>query len=327
MRKLALGIAAFMAVSVVGLSGCKNEKTDWQVYMPDGAPALALALPMSQDAEDDGVEYHVVSSTTITTFVTGNSPTADVCVLPVNLAAKLLGNGDAYQMLGIATHGNLYFLSEEDTTYSRENVSLLIGKTVGVVQLNNVPGLTLKAALADLDVPYNDLSGGGATVDNAVNLKAVTPTALTGADVYLLPSPAADLRAANGTMNFVGSLQELYGGENGYPQAAIVAKKSVLEDGREWIAQLLERMDENAAWLQTAEKTVIADAVSSHLTKGLTPTFTAVNLTDGAIAHSGVWLQRMDNDAVLQVKDFLQKIIEIDGQMAAMPSDGFFKAL
>ncbi len=72
---------------------------------------------------------------------------------------------------------------------------------------------------------------------------------------------------------------------------------------------------------------MIADPVSSHLTKGLTPTFTAANLTDGAIAHSGVWLQRMDNGAVLQVKDFLQKIIEIDSQMAAMPSDGFFKAL
>ena len=53
----------------------------------------------------------------------------------------------------------------------------------------------------------------------------------------------------------------------------------------------------------------------------------ALDLTDGAIAHSGVWMQRMDNSTVLQVKDFLQKIIEIDGQMAAMPSDGFFKAL
>lgn len=326
MRKLALGIAALMAVSVFGLSGCKKDEKNWQVYMPDGAPALALALPMSQDAENDGVEYHVVSSTTITTFVTGNTPAADVCVLPVNLAAKLLGNGDEYQMLGVATHGNMYFLSDGDTDYSQENVSLLIGKTVGVVQLNNVPGLTLKAALCDLDVPYNDLSGGGAAVENAVNLKAVTPTALTGADVYLLPSPEADLRVASGTMNFAGSLQELYGGENGYPQAAIVAKRSVLEDGA-WIAQLLERMEENTAWLQTADKAVIAGAVSSHLTKGLTPKFTAANLTDGAIAHSGVRLQRMDNGAVLQVKDFLQKIIEIDGQMAAMPSDGFFKAV
>ena len=67
-----------------------------QVYMPDGAPALALAKLMNEGGTD--AEYHVVDSSTIQVYVTGDAPAADVCVLPVNLASKLLGTGEEYQM-------------------------------------------------------------------------------------------------------------------------------------------------------------------------------------------------------------------------------------
>ena len=324
MKKIALLIAAAIAASVFGFSGCKKERETLDVYMPDGAPALALGLPMYEDGADDGVEYHVVSATAVHTYVTGKEPKADVCVLPVNLAAKLLGAGDVYKLAGVVTHGNMYFLSSDGVVYHQQNVSLLIGKTVGVVQLDNVPGLTLKAALGRLGIAYNDLSNGASPREDAINLRAANPAALTGGDLYMLPSPEADWRVANTDLEFAGSLQELYGGENGYPQAVIVVKNSVLEKDSAWVQQLLSTIERTPEWLQTAEKSVIANTVKAHLTKGLTAKFTAETLTDAAIARSGISLQRMDGGAVATVESFLQEIVQIDASKAAIPSQGFY---
>ena len=53
----------------------------------------------------------MIDAQAVAGYVTGASPAADYCVLPVNLASKLLGSGDAYRMLGTVTNGNLYFLT------------------------------------------------------------------------------------------------------------------------------------------------------------------------------------------------------------------------
>ena len=326
MKKWALALAACFAVGTLSAFGCQKNPQNIDVYLPDGAPALGLALPMYEDTAEDGVEYHVVSANTLHTFTTGNDPAAEVCVMPVNAAAKLLGDASVYQMAGVLTHGNLYLLAKEDATYTRENISDLVGKTIGVLQLNNVPGLTLKACLKGLNTPYNDLSGGGEHLDGAVNLRAVStsPMTLTGADLYLLPSPEADWRVDSGEWKFVGDLQTLYGDEGGYPQAVIVVKKEVLRKRGDWVRSLLSEIDEGEAWLSTAEKSVIAGAVQAHLADGLTPKFTAETLTDGAIARSGIRLQRMDGGAVAEVKAFLQSLLEVDGNFSAMPSDDFY---
>ena len=325
MRKFACALAALLMVTAALAVGCRPKmgQDTIDVYMPDGAPALALGYPMYEDKPDDGVEYHVVSSATIQSFVTGNDPKAEVCVLPVNLAAKLLGNGGAYKMAGVVTHGNMYLLAKDDTQYSRANASDLIGKTVGVVQLNNVPGLTLKVALSSLEVPYVDLSSGTNKSDAAVNLLPVDVQTLAGADVYLVPSPAADKRVEKAGFSFVGSLQELYG-EGGYPQAAIVVKNEILEKSGEWFASFMRSVRASAGWLEITEKAVIAETVKNFLADGLTPTFTAENLTAGAIAHSGVWLQYMDDSGVQAVESFLQSLVAIDASKAAVPERQFY---
>ena len=324
MRKLALGLAALIVAAAACFGGCQKNEKDWGVYMPDGAPALAFALPMSEDNDNDGLEYHVVAATSIQAYVTGKTPDAEVCVLPVNLAAKLLGDGSTYQMVGVATHGNLYLVSQDDVQYTQKNVSALIGKTIGVAQLNNVPGLTLKAALGALGVPYNDLSSGGAAKEDAVNLRAANPLQLSGADLYLLPSPVAEQKSAQG-FSIVGSLQQIYGGENGYPQAAIVAKKSVLEKDAEKLSALLAKVDANTAWLKTSKKESIINALAAHLPEGMKPTFTAATLTDEVITHCGVWMQYMDENAVVQVDEFLKRLTKIDGEKAAVPVSSFYR--
>ena len=129
------------------------------VYAPDGAPAVGLAKLISENALDN-TEYHVVDPATVQALVGGAEPKADICVLPVNVAVKLLGNAKNYKLIGTLTHGNLYLLSKNSTEISVNNLEQLKGKTVGVVNLAQVPGLTFKLILKNYGIefvePYDD---------------------------------------------------------------------------------------------------------------------------------------------------------------------------
>ena len=93
-----------------------SDNFNYTIAMPDGAPALALAQLMSENMQFGGtVNYSVVNANTIQTYVTGENPQAELCVLPVNAAAMALGSGENYKMLGTVTHGNIYILSTTET--------------------------------------------------------------------------------------------------------------------------------------------------------------------------------------------------------------------
>ena len=156
-RKISLVLAGLTLVAGLAV-GCKENQDEITIYMPDGAPALALAQLMAEDKEDDGVTYNVVSATMITSKVTNedNAKNADLCVMPVTAASKLLGNGERYKMLGVVTHGNLYLVAKNGTPLTAENMSALQGKTVGVLQINEVPGLTLKTVLNKYGLTYKE---------------------------------------------------------------------------------------------------------------------------------------------------------------------------
>lgn len=131
-----------------------------KIYAPDGAPALGLAKLMAGGVsfgEHAETEYNIVDASLIQTFVTGANPQADICVLPVNLAVKLLGSGEKYKLLGTLTHGNLYLLSKNGEKITSENLSSLKGKTVGVVNLAAVPGLTFKLILKNNGIEYAEI--------------------------------------------------------------------------------------------------------------------------------------------------------------------------
>ena len=130
-----------------------------KVYAPDGAPALALANMLAGSETPNGAEmdFEVVDASIIHTFVTGANPQADICILPVNLAVKLLGGGEKYKLLGTLTHGNLYLLSNGKTGITPANMLELRGKTVGVINLAQIPGLTFKLILKNNSLEYSEL--------------------------------------------------------------------------------------------------------------------------------------------------------------------------
>ena len=323
---LASLLAVICSFACLGFGGCKPTG-DLTVYMPDGAPALAFAKLMHEDTEEDGFTYKVVAPNLIKTKVTytDESKNADLCVLPLTAATKLLGNGESYQMLAAVTHGNLYLISKDTgVSYTAENINALKGKTVGVLQLNEVPGLVLKTVLSKLGVAYQE---NGTASSDKVNLVPITGAqdvgALTGVDLYLLAEPAVSAQKAKG-FEIVGNLQALYGGENGYPQAVLVIKKSVI--AKDWgrVYAWLQKLDTAHEWLNTAAGTDIVAAVTAHLDdESYSTSLKAPLLSSAVLGRCGVWYQ-YSTAAMPEVKAFITAAQAVNANMATMPKDEFF---
>ena len=169
-------IIALMCAAAFCLSACGNKTNgSITVYAPDGAPALALARLMSGGTDFvERVSYKIVSSEEISSSVTYNdeSKNADMCILPVNTASKLVGNGQRYKMLGTVTHGNLYIVAGKDKpTVTADNIaSTLGGARIGVVNLAGFPGAATRLVLKKHGIL------------NGVTLEGVAATQVTGTE-------------------------------------------------------------------------------------------------------------------------------------------------
>ncbi len=331
--------ALFLVTGSALFAACDKESARVSVYMPDGAPALAMAQLMSEEMQFGGeVSYNVVDSTAIQTYVGGDDPQADVCVLPVNLAAQTMGSGSVYRMLGTVTHGNIYFLSSKhpDAALTTENLAdLLVGKTVGCIQLNNVVGLTLRLVLAQNDVDYaviEDVSQAAADKVNILNIadpaSGITPAAeydymvaaepVVTTKVNATASNAEGMRLVN-----VGDLQALYG-EGGYPQAVLVAKTSLIESQPAFIESLIEAVKANADWVKAETTSVesIVAAVSAHLPSGAKGTLTVQNLNKDVIGRCAVRFAAAA-ECKEEVNAFLAALSQAAGKTFSV-SDAFF---
>lgn len=339
MKKLLIAATMSAAVFVCGniFAACstqENPSTEGKtpssltVVMPDGAPALSVAKLLAEDEEGDEAEYKVVDASTIQTYVTGENPSADVCILPVNLASKLLGTGSVYKMVGASTHGNLYIISSSSTEeITKENVSSLIGKRVGVVNLANVPGLIFKAILDESGLSYNEITSDGEFASDKVNLVAVDASSVVPSedfDYYVLPEPAATTKVNKvPSFNFVGDLQSLYGEGEGYVQAVMVVKSEYLSAYTDYIEKFLSEVSSNEEWILSAETSVVVEAVTTHLTEGMTPTFSAANLNSQVIEHCNLSFTYAKS-CVSETNDIIDKFISINPNSAAKVEESFF---
>ncbi len=326
MKKITAILAACL-LCVACCFGCKKREADITVYMPDGAPALAMAQLLAEDSEVDGVSYRVVAPSLIASKVTNKAEekNADLCVMPLTAASKLLGDGERYSMLGTVTHGNLYLVAKEGE-YTAENLSTLIGKKVGVLQIKEVPGITLKVVLEKLAIPYQEMGNDGGMVGDKVNLLPISGANAVGtveAECFLLAEPAASAQSAKG-YKIVGDLQALYGGEEGYPQAVLVAKNSLLENRGDWVKDFTEKLRGGETWLQAKSGEEIVAAVTTHLEdKGAASSLKAGLLSKQALGRCGIRFAYAIKEKQ-KTEDFLSAVLTVNGQAAARVKDNFY---
>lgn len=286
----AAACAAAISFALPACGAADEDVTKVSVYMPDGAPALAMAQLMV-DEPDLGadVEYNVVAASAIATYVSGG--TADVCILPVNAAVQVASNGENYSMLGVVTHGNLYMLSADEQEVTRDGLDELVGKTVGCIQLSSFVGAVFKIILEEENIPYTvveDISAASPEAVNLINIanpaQEISPAA--GFDYMIAAEPVVTAKTSTGALKVVGDLQELYG-EEGYPQAVMVAKNSLISQSPEFITSLISAMNGNAEWILSDDASV-ADIVAAINSNGGANSLTENNLKPATIERCAI---------------------------------------
>ena len=215
---------------------------------------------------------------------------------------------------------------EEESTITSGTLFALVGKTVGVLQINEVPGLTFKAVLNKYDIPWQEVTNDGGMVADKVNLLVITGPDAVGtvdADYFMIAEPAASAQAKKGYA-IVGDLQMLYSGINGYPQAVLVAKKSLVETKSEWVQDFASKVEESAAWLYGASGEEIVEAVSAHMEdKGTATSLKAPLLSTAVLGRCGI---RFSYAAAcsMEVEGFLSAMLAVNNKAVAIPSSTFY---
>ena len=130
---------------------------------------------------------------------------------------------------------------------------------------------------------------------------------------------------SSNAFRFAGDLQELYGGENGYPQAVLVAKKSVIESDSAAVGTMISYMEGSAEYLAQASAQTVVDLLADYYTEGMTPSLNANNLTSEVIANCSVRFTPAQ-ECKERVNAFLAELIAISPDFTSAVDDAFYYA-
>lgn len=233
MKKVILIAILFVfCLSIVfTFAGCDNGE-QLQIYVPDGAPSLAVANVIDGDKIGD-YKANVTISTGEDVVAKCGSGQADIAVVPTNAAAKVCSARNDYQLFTTNVWGLLYVVGWSDVSSILE----LNGKTVASIGMGNTGEYLFKRVLDVNNVSYTDRNGVKLNyVDDGTT--AVGMLMQNKCDFALLGEPAATnaiSRAATQgkTLYRVFDLQALWkdvteSDKTGYPQASVIVKKSLL---------------------------------------------------------------------------------------------------
>lgn len=326
MKKRLLALLLGGVLGLFALSGCGKPDTVYlDVFMPDGAPALVMAKLMHDENQlgRENVRYTVTAAGSISEPVIQRE--AAFVLMPVNAATLVAGSGEAYKLISVNTHGNLYIIGRGGAATLE---SLADDKaSLAVVNLSNVPGLTLRHILDKKGIAYSTDGTAVAGAAAYIKLHGIDAENLAGQlektyDYVLAPEPAATTMTKKyGDVGILMDIQALYGGE--YPQAVLLARSDVYED-----AALVEAMlsaleaGEDAAWLANHISDAVT-AVGAHMKDGAKSGISAGNMSAAVIENCNIRTLRTA-DAKAGVLAYVDRLIAVNPKAAAVPQDAFF---
>ncbi len=262
----AIIIVLIALIGIMTLGACNtNAQTGYTLVVPDGAPALAIAqLPsnITVGGESRQITKKVVSSAVINQEAAKSD--VDIAIVPANIAAKMFNSGVDYRLLATVTNGNLYMTSS--IPCGQISLEDLKGKLVFSIGQSGVPDTIFKTALTDANVPYT-------VSESAIEGKVAIKYCADGSEVIsklsyakskgelvfgLYAEPAVTNSKAKG-FEEVLDLQAIWGkdgGEKGYAQAVLIARKSICEDNQFVDALIKAFMENQQSILQDPAKAI-----------------------------------------------------------------------
>ena len=290
-------VAALVAVFAVGLAACNDDKDvapdTLQLYVPDGAPALAVAKFI---AEKDTltvagykIEVNIVPANQIAAHMA--KADGDIVIMPANAGMNLISKGAEYEFVCSNTRGILYMLSLEQGTVTPAD---LAGKKVGCIGEGAVPEYALMTVLEangvadDVDVRF---FADGAAVQAA--LKAGT------IDFGIVGEPAATAGASKGfftVMDMQAEFNEATDSESGFPMSSTFVSEALAgEDG--FVEALIAALEDNVDYI--AENAAGMTALLQGA--GSTSAYPAASIPR---CNVGVYTGADVDDAIADMMDF-----------------------
>lgn len=181
-----------------GTTSLDNSVID--IYVPDGAPALAVASLMKEGATLGGRQVNVTIGTGASVRTALVSGQADIAILPTTACAGLFKQGIDIKLHSVTTWGVLYLIGEE-----ANGLQDLVGEVVYSIGREDTPGKLLRKYLEHYDIPYVESQApieGKVAITYVGDAKEVIPNLKAGTVKYaLIGEPAVSnvlgIRAEN----------------------------------------------------------------------------------------------------------------------------------
>lgn len=310
-----------MVFGLTAVVGCKDDgDITIQIYCPDGAPALAISKMIYDDNQfDTKVDYTVVSASNIANTIL--TKTADIAILPVNAASKILG--DNYKIVATVTNGNLFVVGNKDIS----SLSDLSGEVIGVIGQGNVPDLNFRYLLSANSVDYETSDtevAGKVAIRYFADASNLLPLLKQNhLDFGLLPEPAVSkLLSMASNFSVELDIQAIWEGGS-YPQAVMVAKTSLIEDNAELIEDIINEMKYNEGWAKNNAGDAVA-AINSNLEEGAVPSLQPT-ISGAAIENCNIKVySTKSEEEKARIKSYWEKIKTVNSSAIGNYTDNLF---
>ena len=270
---LIMAAVVLTAAIIAGAMACTTVPDgEYVIVAPDGAPALAIA-GLAEEAFTYSDTVSVGAQVVNSGEISKRAATADMAIVPANVAANLYNKGTDIKVIATVTHGNLYMVGLADTPEVTD-LTQLEGQIVASIGQNSVPDSLFKAMLTKAGVEYvvaGDTASvtaaeGKVTLVYGADGSAVIPLVVTGKAAYgIIGEPAVSTGAKNKGLTEKASLQELWNEANnttgGYSQAVLIMKSSLAEDTA-FVNALLERLAADVEEMTSGDEGAAAAAAA-----------------------------------------------------------------
>lgn len=311
MKKLLIIVSFMMSFMMISCTEQKNNK-ELNIYMPDGAPALAMANVLDEGFTHDNVKasFNIVSAEIIAQSV--SSSACDLAIMPTTAAATLYNKGTDIKLVSTNIMGNLYIVGTNELT----SLEALKGKTVYTTTGTTIA--LVKYLLNANDIDFTDTEEG--TADNVKLTSLGDATAIIqtlkqattkGEEAYgVLGEPVVTKALAGNTdLKITFDLQALYATASnvsgGYPQASLVVKGNVYENYKGFVDALVLKLEDNNTYLSSHTST-LPDVFKKYDSSLQNMTFTA-----DTIIRSNVNLTKA-SDIKASVISYVKALAKID---------------
>lgn len=255
-------IVLIFALIFVSLVACKettnngpddsNANVKYTVMTPDGAPSMAIAKMMKDNATfGRKPTYSIIGSTAVASSFTNGD--ADFIIAPTNAGIMLANRLKTYKMVAVTSWGNLYVVGTADQKTlsecadTNEFLSQFSGKDVASVGTNMVPDLTFKHILSTAGITAN------VTASNAELIQSDLTDGKINFGILGEPAVTATLIKVKSAKRLC-SVSELWKSVTNteFTQAGLFVKSAIIESDSEAVTAFLSELKASIEYLNAS---------------------------------------------------------------------------